>query len=97
VPQRRCRVTLRPPTSPEHIVEVSAASAYEAAALAVAEFRREEWATEAVADAAVLKIEVLGPAVQHQLRVRDVRRWLESTSKTPVEKLLKERLRGTML
>jgi hypothetical protein len=39
---RRCRVTLKPPAGPDHFTEVSAASAYEAGALAIAAFRRED-------------------------------------------------------
>jgi hypothetical protein len=53
-------------------------------------------AADAITDGAALYIEVIGPAVQHQLRVRDVRKWLEATSKTPAEKLVKERLRGLL-
>ncbi len=64
------------------IAELIAASAY------------EEWSADALVDGALLHIEVLGPAVQHQLRVRDVRKWLEASAKTPAEKLVKERLRG---
>jgi hypothetical protein len=50
------------PRTVKHSTEVAAESLYEAAALALQQFRRFEWSREAAFDAATLRVEVWEPS-----------------------------------
>lgn len=96
MPYQRCTVSFTDGTGITHTVEVSAASLFEAAALAVAEFRRCEFADAALGTATSLAITVHAPATTHTLRMSRLEAWLESGGKTPSEQALKVRLREEM-
>jgi hypothetical protein len=66
-----CRVSFTDPEGVTHSVVVSAASVYEAAALAVAEFRRAHLAEVIVGPGTRLQIAVEAPAMSHELSNRD--------------------------
>jgi hypothetical protein len=93
VPHQRCTVSFTDPTGITHSVEVSAASLFEAAALAVAQFRRSGFTDAAPGAGASLSVTVHAPATTHSLRMSRLEAWLESAGKTPIEQALKVRLR----
>jgi hypothetical protein len=74
-------------------VEVSAASLYEAAVLALSEFRRTGIAAVTAGPGTRLRVEVKAPATSHELSVGKLTAWLECSGKTPAEQALKTRLR----
>ena len=82
---RTCAVSFADSEGITHSVEVSASSLYEAAVLALAEFRRGPGTR--------LRVEVKAPAVAHELLVGKLTAWLEGSGKTPAEQALKTRLR----
>jgi hypothetical protein len=65
VPSRACRVSFTDSEGLEHAVEVAASSVYEAAVLALAEFRRCGFAEAIFGPATRLTIRVKQPEVEH--------------------------------
>lgn len=88
-----CRVSFDDGAGVTHTVSVSASSLYEAAALAVAEFKRSGFAFAAVGPGTKLKVAVELPATTHELSVGKLQTWLESNGKTPREQAAKVTLR----
>jgi hypothetical protein len=87
---RRCRVSATGTDGVTHSVEVHGATLFEAAASALAAFRAESWAADALTPSTTLRVEVHTPATVH-----DVPIWLESSSASPQEFASKRRAAGT--
>ncbi len=84
-----CLVSYLDTSGVRHSVEVEANSLYEAAALAIRVFKQHECEPQALH-----KLDVeMRTSVKHTLTVRRLREWLQGSSKTPKEAVLKERLR----
>jgi hypothetical protein len=90
---RTCHVSFTDSEGIQHAVEVSASTLYEAAALAIAEFRRCGFTVNAPGPATRLAIAVKAPATSHEVRVSKIEAWLESGGRSPNEQALKVRLR----
>ncbi|MEP6592774.1 MAG: hypothetical protein ABJC51_03735 [Acidobacteriota bacterium] len=75
-----------------HTVTVQGATLYEAAAAALAAFRSEAWAANALTPNAVLNVEVQAPAVLHTVPLRAVERWLQAPSTSPKDQAVKRAL-----
>jgi hypothetical protein len=75
-----------------HAVEVTAESAYEAAALGVSALRNSGWA-DSIAPGTELEIHVREPATSHRLTVRQIQRWCDGVAVSPDETLKKRRLK----
>lgn len=76
-----------------HAVEVTASTLYEAAVLAIAEFRRG-WLLEVFPGRATrLTVTVKAPGISHELTVGKLEDWLASGGKSPKEQVAKQRLR----
>jgi hypothetical protein len=80
----------------EYAVEVAAASLYEAAILALAEFRRCGFAEATFSPATQLNVCVKAPEEEHTVSVAKLRSWLEGGAKSPNQKVEKERLKGLL-
>jgi hypothetical protein len=85
---------VRGPTGIRHSIEAAAESLYEAAALAVSEFRCHAW-VDGLKPGAVtpLPISVKTPATTHEVSIRQLEKWTTSTPKSPRETALKSRVR----
>jgi hypothetical protein len=68
---------------------------FEAAAAAVAAFRQEPWAADALTPSAVLRVEVQPPPVVHEVPLKAVDRWLKAPSTSPQESAAKRRADGS--
>jgi hypothetical protein len=79
-----------------HSIDVTAESLYEAAVLALAEFRRCGFTDAHTGPATQLTIEVLAPSTSHEISVGKVRAWLDSNGKGPAQQALKTRLREVL-
>jgi hypothetical protein len=66
-------------------VKVQASSLFEGALRAVAAFREQGWAADALKANATLKVEVHHPPVVHDVPLKAVERWLRSPSASPKE------------
>jgi hypothetical protein len=93
VPSRACRVSFTDSEGFEHAVEVAAASVYEAAVLALREFRRCGFAEAAFGPATRLIIRVKQPETEHTVSVGKLQMWLDGGAKSPNEKVAKSRLK----
>jgi hypothetical protein len=80
---RSCTVSFVDSDGIRHSVEVAAESLYEAAALAVKEFRRHPW-TDGMEPGAVttLAVSVKSPATTHEVSIRQLERWVKGTAKS---------------
>jgi hypothetical protein len=88
-----CHVSFNDGAGMTHTVTVSASSLYEAAALAVAEFKRSGFALAAVGPATRLKVAVESPTTTHELSVGKLDAWLSASGRTPREQAMKVTLR----
>jgi len=88
---RSCKVACRDLAGQEHVVGVTAETLYEAVARALALFRGD-W-VDGIGDGLTeLRVRVGQPTVEHRVRMKDFRKWLESQGRTPAEAVLKRRL-----
>ena len=93
VPTRTCHVSFTGTDNIVHAVEVSAETLYEAAVLALAEFRKG-WLVEVLPGRATrLTVTVRLPATSHELTVGKLEDWLTSGGKSPKEQVVKNRLK----
>ena len=92
-----CRVSFTDGEGILHAVQVPAASLFEAAALAVAEFRRCGFMNDATPGPATrLTVTVKAPVSVHELPLGKLMSWLESGVKSPREEVLRNRLREVL-
>jgi hypothetical protein len=91
---RICRVSVTDLQGISHTVSVQGETLFEAAAAAIAAFRSESWATDALTPAAILRVEVQLPTIIHDVPLKAVEKWLTEASASPKEAVIKDRLRG---
>ena len=97
MPARVCIVSFEDWKGMEHAVEVSAETLYEAAALALKEFRASPFADHvAPGCSARLTVAVKREEARHQLSVRQLEEWLQGAGKSPREQALKVRLKEAL-
>ena len=85
----RCVVSYVDTSGVRHMVELEADSLYEAAALAIRVFHDHGWPT---GDLTPLEVEIR-TSITHTLTPRRLREWLQGSSKSPNDAVLKHRLR----
>src|SRR3984957_10938710 len=93
VPLKTCKVSCFDLKEVKHTVEVSASSIYEAVAQALRIFRDHEWVEDLGRGQTPISVKVKSPEIEHTVRVQDFERWLEASPRSPVEMILKNRLR----
>jgi hypothetical protein len=90
---RRCRVVVKDIEAVVHSTEVTAESLNEAIGLALAVFRKEEWAA-LLPESARVQIEVQTPTVEHTVELQKWWTWLDRTGGlSPRETILRKRIR----
>ena len=94
MPARTCIVSFTGPDGIRHSVNVEAESLYEAVALAVKEFCAHDCPPGAASE---MEVEARSPAVTHTVSLGKLRTWLQSSAKSPSDKIMKERLKGMMV
>src|SRR5450755_2299950 len=90
---KTCKVSCIDLNQVEHMVEVSAASVYEAVAQALRIFRDNEWVDDIARGQTAIVVKVKHPELEHTVHVQDFERWLEASPRSPDEMILKNRLR----
>ena len=93
VPHHSCVVSFTDTEGIEHSVRVSAASLYEAAFLALAEFRKHGFTDTTFGPATRLNVQVKAPEAAHVVSVGKVTSWLDGVGKNPGEQVEKNRLK----
>lgn len=76
-----------------HTVSVSASTLFEAAALALVEFKKSGFALFEVGAATRLKVAVEAPTTVHEVTIRKLQSWLDSNGRSPREQAVKVTLR----
>jgi hypothetical protein len=89
----KCRVSFTDSQGIVHTVDVPASSLYEAAAFAIAEFRRCGFTDAMPGPATLLTVAVEAPATTHELPIHKFEAWLDSSAKSPADHVFKQRLR----
>jgi hypothetical protein len=93
---RACVVSFTDPEGLTHSVEVVGESLFQAAALAVAEFRRCGFTEAGVGPSTRLRVAVKAPATVHEVRFSRLEAWLQSNGRSPKEQALKADLRARL-
>jgi hypothetical protein len=89
---RTCLVSFTDSEGIRHSVEITASTLYEAAVLAIAQFRRCGFTENAPGPATRLAVTVKGPTTSHEVQWGKVEMWIQSAGK-PNEQAMKTRLR----
>jgi hypothetical protein len=92
VAAKACRVSCKDLDGVRHLVEVTADSVYEAAALALAALAKHDWVDD-LGPATRLDIEIIEPAVTHTLLVAQLRSWLNRPATSPADQIRKQKLK----
>jgi hypothetical protein len=69
---------------------------YEAVGSALRAFQSTDWAADVQRSETTLTVMVKQPEVEHKVRLRDFRTWLEASPRSPAEAALKSRLRALL-
>ena len=77
----RCRVSYTDLDKLEHCVEVDADSLYEAVAQAVADFRKDPLLKDGPGTMAEFTVAVLRNPTEHRIRLHQVEKWAEDTTR----------------
>jgi hypothetical protein len=93
---RKCLVRLRDHDGVEHIVQVHASSLYEAACVALRQFRRSEWSREATLKTMTLQVEVWQAPTVYKIGIDLLDRWLARSGGSPREVALRQKIRSRL-
>jgi hypothetical protein len=74
-------------------VEITASSLFEAAVVAMAEFRKHGFAETKFGSATQLNVRVKSPEASHVVSIGKVQAWLDRVGRSPREQVEKNRLR----
>jgi hypothetical protein len=92
VASRTCTVPFQDASGMRHSLEVVASSLYEAAVLAIKEFRSCSFTEVSAGKGTRLYVAVRPPAESHEITVGQVESWLQSSGKSPREQATKIKL-----
>jgi hypothetical protein len=90
---RKCVVTFRDGEGVDHAVVLTAESLYEAATVALRQFRRADWSREAALDLGTLRIEVWEQPTLYRVDVAKLEAWLRRSGGSPREVVLRDKLK----
>ena len=91
---RRCVVRLRDSDGVEHLVQVNATSLYEAACVALHQFRRGDWSRNAALETLTLQVEVWQAPTIYKISVDSLEKWLSRGGGSPREVALRHKIRS---
>ncbi len=89
---RTCKVTIRGEEGVEHTVQVTAATLFEAVAMALRTFHNTEW-VENAGRSADIHVTVQQPAVTHVVKSGEFYKWLGQNGNSPREMVKRQRVR----
>src|SRR6266581_4132986 len=93
---RPCKVTIQDMDGVAHTVEVTAATLYEAVALGMAAIRTDEWASGIAQGLNSVRVRVTNVAVEHEVRLMDFTKWLDTTGGSPREMIDRKRIKSIL-
>jgi hypothetical protein len=92
---KKCLVSFRDTAGVEHVAEVVAESVYEASALALKQFRRNEWSREASFETGMLRVEVCESSF-YSILIADLDAWLKKSGGSPREMTMRSNIRSKL-
>jgi hypothetical protein len=92
----RCVVKLHDLEGVEHAVQVTAGSLYEAACVALHQFRLREWSREALLQTTTLHVEVWQAPMVYKVSVDRLEKWLARGGGSLREVALRHKIRSRM-
>lgn len=90
---KKCIVTFRDTSGVDHAVSLTAESLYEAAVVALRQFRRADWSRESSLDLGSLRIEVWEQPTLYRVEVSKLEAWLKREGGSPREVVLRDKLK----
>jgi hypothetical protein len=90
---RACRVTIQDLDHVSHTVEVTASTLYEAVAQGLAAIRGKEWVAGVEQGIGVVKVSVSEVRVEHEVKLADFTKWLETRGRSPREVTQRQKVR----
>jgi len=90
---RSCRVTITDLEGVAHSVDVTASSLYEAITLGLVALRGNEWVIGIPDGIAPVKVRVVDIPVEHEVRMKDFKQWLERRGNSPRDVVAHQRIR----
>ena len=90
MPVRSCRVTITDLQSRAHTVDVSAATLFEAVALALKAAQGDKWAPDGFRP---VKVQVLDVRAEYEVKLKDFTKWLETKGRSPREVMQRQKIR----
>jgi hypothetical protein len=90
---RTCRVTIQDLDRVSHTVEVTAGSLYEAVAQGLAAIRGNEWVSGFAEGHCVVKVSVSDVRVEHEVKLADFTKWLETKGRSPRDMIQRQKIR----
>ena len=90
---RSCSVSFTDSEGITHSVEITASTLFEAAVVAMAEFRQHGFADSTFGPATTLNVRVKAPEASHVVSIGKVNAWLDRVGKSPREQVEKNRLK----
>ena len=79
-----------------HTVEVTAETLYEAVALGMAAIRTDEWVNGIAQGLNPVKVRVTNVPVEHEVKLMDFTKWLETTGGSPREISHRNRIKSIL-
>ena len=92
---KKCLVSFRDTSGVEHVAEVVVESVYEAAALALKQFRRSDWSREASFKTGMLRVEVCESSF-FSILIADLEAWLLKSGGSPREMTMRNNIRSKL-
>src|SRR5438552_25525 len=93
MPVKTCVVTFVGPDEVHHQTEVQAESLYEAAALALRQFRDDQWSAEPSHFTGLLKLVIKQPEVEHRVLLEKFYTFIEQNGGTLRQQTLREKVK----
>ena len=93
---KSCRVTVTDLEGISHTAQVTATTLYEAIALGLVAVRGHEWVAGIPEGLSTVRVSVTSLPVEHAVKVRDFRQWLERKGGSPREVTERDRIRAIL-
>jgi len=93
MPTRTCRVTIQDLDRVSHTVEVTASSLYEAVAQGLRRFGGMSGCRDFAEGHGVVKVSVSDVRVEHEVKLGDFTKWLETKGRSPRDVMQRQKIR----
>jgi hypothetical protein len=93
---RSCRGTIQDLDGTSHTAEVTASSLFEAVAQGLSALRKNEWVEGIEERFGFVKVSVADVRVEHQVKIADFMKWLDTTGSHPTGNTQRQKIRAIL-